>query len=192
VPLLTASLRTASVRTALAGACLLALSACTGGSSNDGAPVSFPVGHRAAAPALTGTTIMHNQSFSLASLRGQVVVINYWASWCEPCRDEAPQLKQTYQDFQGKDVTFIGVDFHGDGKDDSAAKAFLTAHQVPYDSIFDRDSKTVLDWKGKVSIEAPPMTIVVDKQGRVANVINGVVQYTDLHEFVADALAEPA
>jgi thiol-disulfide isomerase/thioredoxin len=175
----------------MAAACLVALSACTSGGSSS-ATVSFAAGQRKTAPDLQGTTIVAKQPFSLASLKGQVVVVNYWASWCPPCRDELPQLDDTYKNFHGKGVSFIGVDYHGDGDTDANARAFIQAHKVPYDSLFDRDSHTVLQFKGKVSIEAPPVTLVIDKQGRIANVINGVVVYSDLHKFITDALAEPA
>jgi thiol-disulfide isomerase/thioredoxin len=181
----------AAVRTAMAAACLVALSACTGNGSG-AAAVSFDPGQRKPAPDLQGTTIRDKQAFSQASLKGQVVVINYWASWCDPCRQEVPQLDQTYQDFHAKGVSFIGVDFHGDGDKPDKALSFMRSHQVPYDSLFDPNSTTVLQFKGKVSIEAPPVTLVIDKQGRIANLINGVVVYSDLHKYVTDALADPA
>jgi peroxiredoxin len=182
---------TAASRAVLVAACLVALSACTGDGSS-AATVTFAEGQRKAAPDLQGTTIRGGTPFSLAALKGQVVVVNYWASWCDPCRQEVPQLDDTWTDFHDKGVSFIGVDYHGDGDDDSQARAFMQAHQVPYDSIFDRDSKTVLQFKGKVNLGAPPVTLVIDRQGRIANVINGVVVYSDLHKFVTDALAEPA
>ena len=180
-----------AARVALAVVCLVALSACSGGSGSS-ATVSFAAGQRHAAPDLKGTTLRGNKPFSLSALKGQVVVVNYWASWCDPCREEAPYLDRTYTDFDGKGVEFIGVDYHGDGTDGSKALAFMKAHDVPYDSLFDRDSKTVLQFKGTVAIEAPPVTLVIDKRGRVADVINGVVVYDDLHKFITNALAEAA
>jgi thiol-disulfide isomerase/thioredoxin len=182
-------LATRSLRIALAGLCLLTAAGCSSGGTGGGV-VSFAAGHRKAAPDLSGTTIKDGAQFSLAAERGHVVVVNYWASWCDPCREELPQLDQVATEFKGQ-VTFIGVDFHGDTR--SLAKSFLLGHDVPYDSLFDGDSKSVLQFqRSKVSIAAPPLTMVIDKQGRIADVIDGVVLYSDLHRMVTAANAEPA
>jgi thiol-disulfide isomerase/thioredoxin len=177
----------ASLRTAIAAVCLLALTACTGGgaSSATGGMVSFAPADRKDAPDLRGTTILDKTQFSLAAQRGHVVVVNYWASWCDPCREELPALHDVYEDFSGKGVQFIGVDYRGDGRTTSAAEAFLKGHQVPYDSLFDPDSKTVLQFRGKVTIAAPPVTLVIDKQGRIAALFEGVVVYTQLRDKIA-------
>lgn len=186
-----------TARIALAGLCLLAAAACGANASATGGAngtVSFAQGHRKPAPDITLPTILHTDgdTFSLAAHKGQVVVINYWASWCDACREELPQLDQAATDFASKNVTFIGVDFHGDGSTDSAAKAFLQGHGVPYDSMFDPDSKTVLAFRGKVTIPAPPITVVIDKQGNIAQVINGVVTYSALRDTLTRLNAEAA
>jgi thiol-disulfide isomerase/thioredoxin len=177
-----------SLRAAVVGVCLLTASACTGANPGAGpGPVSFAPGARTAAPELSGTTIDKGVQFSLAAQKGHVVVINFWASWCDPCRDELPQLNQVATEFQPKGVRFIGVSFHGDNK--SAAEAFLKGHDVPYDSLSDPDSKTVLAFRGKVTIAAPPLTLVIDKQGRIADVIDGVVIYSQLRDKIAQEQA---
>jgi peroxiredoxin len=182
------SLATRRLRTAMVSVCLLALSACSGATTATGSgPVSFAPDARPAAPDLTGTTVMKDDRFSLAAHLGQVVVVNYWASWCDPCREEAPALQQVWEDFSPKGVTFIGVSFHGDSK--SAAQAFLRGHNVPYDSLSDPDSKTVLAFRNKVTIAAPPLTLVIDKHGRIADVIDGAVVYSQLRDKIAEEQA---
>lgn len=178
-----------SLRTAVIGVCLLTASACTGTSAGAGSGlVSFAPGARKAAPDLSGTTIDQGVPFSLAAQKGHVVVINFWASWCDPCRDELPQLDQVATEFQAQGVRFMGVSFHGDSK--TAAEAFLKGHQVPYDSLSDPDSKLVLAFKGaKVTIAAPPLTLVIDKQGRIADIIDGVVVYSQLRDKIAQEQA---
>jgi peroxiredoxin len=177
-----------SLQTAVIGVCLLTASACTGAAAPTGSGlVSFGPSARNPAPDLSGTTIDKAVPFSLAAEKGHVVVINFWASWCDPCRDEAPALQQIYDDFTAKGVRMIGVSFHGDSK--TAAEAFLKGHDVPYDSLSDPDSKWVLAFKGKVSIEAPPMTLVIDKQGKIADVIDGVVVYSQLRDKIAQEVA---
>jgi thiol-disulfide isomerase/thioredoxin len=179
----------------MAALCLLTLAACTdkaNGMADGNGMVQFAQGHRQAAPELSGLTINHGIPFSLAAQKGHVVVIHYWASWCDQCRDELPQLDDLATTFKPKGVTFMGVDFHGDGNTDAAAKAFLIGHNVPYDSLFDPDSKTVLAFRGKVTIAAPPITVIIDKQGNIAAVVNGGVTYSDVRDTLNRLDAEPA
>ncbi len=179
-----------SLRTLVAAVCLLTLAGCTGSGTSAGSLVSFAPDARKIAPDLVGQTIVTGDQFSLAAQRGHVVVINYWASWCDPCRDELDALHQVWDDFNPQGVKFIGVDFHGDGSTPDAAKAFMTGHTVPYDSLFDPDSKTVLQFSAKkITIQAPPMTLIIDKQGKVADVIEGVVVYSQLRDQIQLELA---
>jgi thiol-disulfide isomerase/thioredoxin len=181
---------TRPLRTALAGACVVALVGCSSGSGTGAGPVSYAPQHRKAAPNLSGATITQGVPFSLSAQRGHVVVVNFWASWCDPCRDELPQLDKVAQEMKAKGVVFIGIDFHGDSR--AEAKAFLASHHVPYDSLYDPNSVDVLKLRGKVSVAAPPLTMVIDKQGRIASVIDGEVDYTHFREVVAAATAEAA
>jgi thiol-disulfide isomerase/thioredoxin len=125
-------------------------------------------------------------------MRGHVVVMNFWASWCHPCQEEMQDLDQAYKDYHPKGVEFIGVDYDGDGADGSAGKAFLKSNNVPYDSLFDQNGHVPLQFRGKVAIAAPPVTLVIDKQGRIADVINGIALYSTLKTDLDALTAEPA
>ncbi|BEP12605.1 TlpA disulfide reductase family protein [Acidothermaceae bacterium B102] len=179
---------TRSLRTALAVVCALALAGCSSGSGTGDAQVTYAPQHRKAAPDLAGATLK-GATFSLAAQRGHVVVVNFWASWCDPCRDEADALDQVATEL-APGVTFIGIAFHGDVK--ANALAFLHSHGVPYDSLYDPDSQYVLKLAGKVSVAAPPLTMIIDKQGRIATVINGEVDYTHFKAAVVAANDEAA
>jgi len=177
-----------AVRSAVVGACVVALAGCSSDSGTGAGPVTYAPQHRKAAPDLSGTTLDKGVSFSLAAERGHVVVVNFWASWCDPCRDELAALDQVATDTKAKGVAFIGISFHGDTKAD--ATAFLRSHDVPYDSLYDPNSEDVLLLRHKVSVSAPPLTMIIDKQGRIATVINGEVEYTSLLAAVNAVNAE--
>ncbi|MQY06025.1 TlpA family protein disulfide reductase [Actinomadura macrotermitis] len=140
---------------------------------------------RKAAPQAAGATLTGARA-SLADLRGKVVVVNFWASWCAPCRGEAPSLEQVYQENKPKGAEFIGVDFK-DAKEN--AKAFERRFKVSYPSFFDADGQIGLAFRD-VPPNAIPSTLVLDRQGRVAARIIGATTYSKLNPVVGKVLAE--
>jgi peroxiredoxin len=153
------------------------LSACTGRSgTNTDAGVDrnlntvdvpdsgvFRVSDRDPAPQLRGTTL-DDQELDVGDYRGKVVVLNFWASWCAPCRAEARNLNSVYAKTRALGVEFVGIDI----KDDrTAARAFSRSKQVKYPSLFDQSGLLLLKFRGQAP-QSPPTTLVLDRQGRVA------------------------
>ncbi|WP_068920760.1 TlpA family protein disulfide reductase [Planobispora rosea] len=148
--------------------------------AGDGKVTFFAAAERKAAPAVEGPTLTDGTA-SLAAHRGKVVVINFWASWCAPCRAEAPVLKDIAAKTKADGVEFLGVDFK-DRKAD--ALAFERTQQPGYPSIFDQPGKVALAFQGTVPPAAIPATLIIDRQGRIAARALGAVKYTDLFDAV--------
>jgi thiol-disulfide isomerase/thioredoxin len=120
----------------------------------------------------SGTT-EDGSTFSSASARGDVLVVNFWYAGCPPCRAEASDLTQIAGQYASKDVRFIGVNTRDDA---ATAKSFDSTFKVSYPSILDVDGGAVqLAFSGSMRPNATPTTFVIDKQGRIAARIAGDV-----------------
>lgn len=180
-----------------AGALLLALAGCSGGSSvdtsvdnslgfqpGDGAVV-FTSGHRYPVGDVSGTTLSGSH-LSLASLRGKVVVVNFWESDCVPCREEAQAFNQVAKDDASKGVVFVGID---DRDQKAGAISFDSVHHVTYPSIFDPTGSLALQFP-HAEPASTPTTIVIDRSGDIAAKVSGLLDYTHLVPLVNAVLQD--
>ena len=103
---------------------------------------------------------------SLADLKGQIVLVNFWASWCGPCRQEMPILEQLNHQYRNKGVTLIGVNVEPDS---AAATAWLKATPVTFPILFDVDSKVSKLYE----VQGMPNTVILDRKGIVRYIHRG-------------------
>jgi thiol-disulfide isomerase/thioredoxin len=145
------------------------------------------ISDRIPAPTLRGETL-DGGSLDLADLRGKVVVVNFWASWCPPCRAESANLVKVANDNAAKGVQFVGVNI----KDDrTAAVRFDEVHDVPYPSLFDQPGVLLTRFR-KFVPQVPPTTLLIDRQGRIAGLFRGGVTETELSGPVQALAGESA
>lgn len=177
----------------------LVLSACAGGAdavaANNGGQFRFveatPTGEligvdeRGVAPDFGGT-LLDGADYDSTALAGDVSVINFWGSWCGPCRVELPQLQKVYDDVQAQGVSFLGVNVK-DG--DQQARAFVESTGITFPSIFDPRGEVTLAFRD-FPPTAIPSTVLLDRDGRVAAVYVGAVSQDTLRPALDLLLTE--
>ena len=147
--------------------------------------IECAAGDRPAAPKVVGE-LLDGGRYDLSQDRGQVVVVNFWGSWCAPCRAEADDLEASYQATKGSGVRFLGINIQ-DGRDKAIA---FEQGQVSYPSIFDPASRLALDFE--VPPNSIPATIVLDREGRIAVVIRRPIREETLTPIVTRIAGEAA
>jgi thiol-disulfide isomerase/thioredoxin len=148
-----------------------------------------PPADRQQAPAFSGPLLGGSGEFDLAQAKGDVVVLNVWASWCPPCRSEAPALQAVSAELTDQDVQFVGINVRDNETD---ARAFEQEFGLTYPSVVDTDSALLLAFRDTLPPSAIPSTLVIDRKGRVAARILDEVTQTSLRDLVADIAAENA
>ncbi|SEO65947.1 TlpA family protein disulfide reductase [Trujillonella endophytica] len=183
---------------ALLGALLLTAGCTTGEGSavdvNNGGEFRFeagtpsgeviPVDDRATAPEFSGD-LLGGGDFDSADLSGEIVVLNFWGSWCAPCRAESPEFQEVYAEVRDRGVEFVGLNV----KDpEQLAQAFVDTQGIEFPSVFDPRGEVALAFRD-FPANAIPSTIVLDREYRVAAVYTARIPQEDLRT-VLDRLLE--
>jgi cytochrome c biogenesis protein CcmG, thiol:disulfide interchange protein DsbE len=176
----TKRLRLAAQFVALAGvAGLLALLVWKLDHQQDAPPVgSF-------APGFTLRKLEGTGKVSLASYRGHPIVLNFWASWCVPCKSEARVLERDWIRYRSRGVVFLGVDYHDLASD---ARRFVSAHALTFPMLQDGSGAVT----GRYGISQVPETYVVNRQGRIVAHLAGPITAPEFAGEFRTAIAKAA
>jgi len=188
------------VRSRVAAAVFLgcALTACTS-SSDLGSPVAtnsnqagigtstYSVGQRPRVPVLTGKTL-GGTSLSTSTYLGKVLVLNAWASWCEPCQQESPALARIAAKFKPQGIEFLGLD-----EEDTIANAtaFATKAGTSYPHLVDEKGDLLASLR-QLPTSGIPSTLVLDRQGQVAARVIGVIHESEFEQLLRSIATEPS
>ena len=178
----------------------LLLTGCSAGSDavdvNNGGEFRFvaatpsgeviPPEDRATAPEFAGT-LLGGGDFASADLAGDVAVLNFWGSWCPPCRVETPEFQEVYADVRDDGVEFLGLNVKE--TDEQFALAFVERFGIEFPSLYDPRGEVALAFRDYPA-NAIPSTIVLDRESRVAAVYTGEVSQEDLRRVLDRVLEE--
>jgi cytochrome c biogenesis protein CcmG/thiol:disulfide interchange protein DsbE len=140
-------------------------------------------GDRPVAPVFALEQLNDEGMLSLASLKGKAVVLNFWASWCIPCKEEAPYLEQVWREKRGEGLVVVGLD----AKDFRAdARRFAERFDLTFPLAYDGPGDTT----GPYGVTGFPETFVIDREGRVVDAFAGAVDREDVKEEFLAAVDE--
>ncbi|GAA1320718.1 TlpA family protein disulfide reductase [Leucobacter albus] len=157
--------------------------------AGDGSSASFPASDRGDAVEFGGETEFGNQLGSADTL-GSVTVVNFWYAGCPPCRAEAPDLVEAYDEFAPQGVKFVGVNTR-----DQAAQAqqFGVEFGIEYESILDNPGGRSVQraFAGQIPLNAVPTTLILDTEGRIAHTVVGqLAGASQLRTLITETLEE--
>lgn len=125
--------------------------------------------------------LFSGDSFRLSALRGKIVLVNYWASWCPPCRDEAPVLERAWQRYRAQDVVLVGLDIWDTETD---ARAFLKTYAIDYPNGPDPGATAAIDY----GVTGIPETFFIRRDGTVARHWIGPLTDDQITQFIEELL----
>ncbi|MFQ5595195.1 MAG: peroxiredoxin family protein [Anaerolineae bacterium] len=151
-----------------------------------GTAADVPVGNKAGmeAPDFTLTEVTTGESVSLSQLRGRPVLINFWATWCGPCRLEMPHLQAAYEQYRDKGFTVLAVDVKFDDGPE-AVQAFIDELGLTFPIVKDETGVVEID---KYNVLGYPTSVFIDRQGVIQYIHRGPMTKDFIEEKLKDIL----
>ena len=137
-------------------------------------------GKKPEAPPLVLRPLDGAGKLDLASLRGKAVVVNFWASWCNPCKQEAPRLESAWQRWRGAGVVVVGVDAQDVAND---GRRFISKHRLTYRNLADGPGSSLGHW----GVTGFPETFFIDREGRATGHVSGEISARELEDGIRAA-----
>jgi cytochrome c biogenesis protein CcmG, thiol:disulfide interchange protein DsbE len=145
-------------------------------------PEKIAAGEQPAAPGFSLERLDGNGRLSLAGLRGKAVVVNFWASWCQPCKQESPRLEQAWNRYRARGLVVLGIDAQDFRTD---ARRFVDRYGLSYPVVHDGAGSTLGHW----GVTGFPETFFVGRNGKlVGEKIEGPVSNAQLEQYIGEAL----
>lgn len=150
------------------------------------APYSAPLhaASKKSKPADFKTELLNGQTFHLSEQRGKVVLLNIWATWCPPCKEETPALVDLYEKYRDRGVEFLGISIDEQGK--SVVKPFVEKYDVSYPITIDDGS--IMEKYGPMM--GVPTTYIIDQEGNLRYFATGAITKAELEPRLQKLLAE--
>ena len=139
------------------------------------------LGQSAKAPALS-LKDLHGRTVRLSNYRGKVVLINFWATWCPPCRAEMPDLIKWQRDYEGRGLQVLGITYPPQKK--SEVRQFTRSLKVNYPVMIGSKETKELFFQG----ETLPLTVVIDREGKIREVIEGILLPVEFEQKIKPLL----
>ncbi|MCH2450830.1 MAG: TlpA family protein disulfide reductase [Gracilimonas sp.] len=130
-------------------------------------------------------TLLSGETFRLSGQKGNVVLMNIWATWCPPCREETPELEELYRKYKNEGYVTLGVSIDEQGE--SVVRPFMEEFNVTYPMYIDTDG-TVMDKYGPTM--GIPTTYIIGRQGKLRYFAVGAVSKKELEPRIKELLAE--
>jgi thiol-disulfide isomerase/thioredoxin len=130
------------------------------------------------------------KEISLADYKGQVVIVDFWGTWCPPCREELPHLAELYEKYRASGLEIVGINYERVSEDRArdVVRRFVSEHEIPYRCVMgDQQTRSMVP-----GFDSYPTTVFVDRSGKVRLVLKGYTPPAVLEAVVKILLEEPA